>query len=115
MVDRFKRMINVFSYNVWPAEVESALYEHLAIQEAAVISIPDERPGEAAKAMVVLREGKTGKAKPEYIVEWVKCKMADYKYPRSVEFMNELPKSGSGKILWCELQEREQEKIAEAR
>jgi fatty-acyl-CoA synthase len=115
MVDRLKRMINVSGYNVWPAEVESALYEHPAIQEAAVISIPDERTGEAAKAMVVLREEEKGKANPEDIVEWAKSKMADYKYPRSVEFIDELPKSGSGKILWRELQEREQAKIAEAR
>ena len=115
MVDRLKRMINVSGYNVWPAEVESALYEHPAIQEAAVISIPDERSGEAAKAMVVLREEEKGNVSPEDIVEWTKGKMAAYKYPRSVEFIDELPKSGSGKILWRELQEREQEKIAEAR
>jgi fatty-acyl-CoA synthase len=115
MVDRLKRMINVSGYNVWPAEVESALYEHPVIQEVAVISIPDERTGEAAKAMVVLREEEKGKANPEDIVEWAKGKMADYKYPRSVEFIDELPKSGSGKILWRELQEREQAKIAEAR
>jgi fatty-acyl-CoA synthase len=115
MVDRLKRMINVSGYNVWPAEVESALYEHPAIQEAAVISILDERTGEAAKAMVVLREEDKGKVNPEDIVEWAKGTMADYKYPRSVEFIDELPKSGSGKILWRELQEREQEKVAEAR
>jgi fatty-acyl-CoA synthase len=107
MVDRLKRMINVSGYNVWPAEVE--------IQEAAVISIPDNRTGEAAKAVVVLREEEKGKANPEDIVERAKSKMADYKYPRSVEFREELPKSGSGKILWRELQEREQAKIAEVR
>ena len=115
IVDRLKRMINVSGYNVWPAEVESALYEHPAIQEAAVISVPDARRGEAAKAMVVLREEAKGEVSEEDIVEWAKCKMAAYKCPRSVEFIDELPKSGSGKILWRELQEREQEKIAEAR
>jgi fatty-acyl-CoA synthase len=115
MVDRLKRMINVSGYNVWPAEVESVLYEHPAIQEAVVISIPDERSGEAAKAMVVLREEEKGKVAEEDIVGWAKSKMAAYKYPRSVEFIDELPKSGSGKILWRELQEREQEKMAEAR
>jgi fatty-acyl-CoA synthase len=115
IVDRLKRMINVSGYNVWPAEVESALYEHPAIQEAAVISIPDERSGEAAKAMVVLREEEKGNVSPEDIVEWAKGNMAAYKYPRSVEFIDELPKSGSGKILWRELQEREQEKIAQTR
>ena len=115
MVDRLKRMINVSGYNVWPAEVESVLYEHPAIQEAVVISIPDERSGEAAKAMVVLREEEKGNVAEEDIVGWAKGKMAAYKYPRSVEFIDELPKSGSGKILWRELQEREQEKMAEAR
>jgi fatty-acyl-CoA synthase len=115
MVDRLKRMINVSGYKVWPAEVESALYEHPAIQEAVVIAIPDERSGEVAKAMVVLEEEEKGKASKEEIVEWAKGRMAAYKYPRSVEFIDELPKSGSGKILWRALQEREQEKIAEAK
>src|ERR671912_465423 len=114
MVDRLKRMINFSGYNVWPAEVESALYEHPAIQEAVVISIPDERSGEAAKAMVVLREEEKGEVSEEDIVEWARGKMAAYKYPRQVEFIDELPKSGSGKILWRVLQEREQEKIAKA-
>src|SRR5919205_1445277 len=81
MVDRLKRMINVSGYNVWPAEVESALYEHPAIQEAAVIGIPDERTGEAAKAVVVLREVEKDEVNPEDIIEWAKGKMADYKYP----------------------------------
>jgi len=115
MVDRLKRMINVSGYNVWPAEVESALYEHPAIQEAVVISIPDERSGEAAKAMIVLKEEEKGNVAEEDIVEWAQGKMATYKYPRSVEFIDELPKSGTGKILWRELQEREQEKMAKAK
>jgi fatty-acyl-CoA synthase len=114
MVDRLKRMINVSGYNVWPAEVESVLYEYPAIQEAVVISIPDERSGEAAKAMVVLREEEKGEVSEEDIIEWARGKMAVYKCPRQVEFIDELPKSGSGKILWRVLQEREQEKIAKA-
>jgi fatty-acyl-CoA synthase len=79
MVDRLKRMINVSGYKVWPAEVESALYKHPAIQEACVISIPDERSGEAAKAVVVLREEEKGNVSPENIVEWAKGHMAAYK------------------------------------
>jgi fatty-acyl-CoA synthase len=114
MVDRLKRMINVSGYNVWPAEVESVLYGHPAIQEAVVISIPDERSGEAAKAMVVLREEEKGEVSEEDIIEWARGKMAVYKCPRQVEFIDELPKSGSGKILWRVLQEREQEKMAKA-
>jgi acyl-CoA synthetase (AMP-forming)/AMP-acid ligase II len=113
MVDRLKRMINVSGYKVWPAEVESSLYKHPAIQEAVIIGVPDQRSGEAAKAMIVLREGE--EITEEEIVEWSKGQMAAYKYPRSVEFIDELPKSGSGKILWRELQEREQEKMAKAK
>lgn len=113
MVDRLKRMINVSGYKVWPAEVESSLYKHPAIQEAVIIGVPDERSGEAAKAMVVLREGE--EVTEDEIVEWSKGQMAAYKYPRYVEFIDELPKSGSGKILWRELQEREQEKAAKAK
>lgn len=115
MVDRLKRMINVSGYKVWPAEVENALYEHPAIQEVCVIGVPDERSGEVAKAIVVLREEEKDKVTEEDIVEWAKGQMAAYKYPRSAEFIDELPKSGSGKILWRELQEREQEKTAKAK
>jgi fatty-acyl-CoA synthase len=86
MVDRLKRVINVSSYSVWPAEVESTLYEHPSIQEAVVIAIPDERSGEVARAMVVLEEEEKGKASEEEIVEWAKGRMATYKYPRSVEY-----------------------------
>ncbi len=113
MVDRLKRMINASGYKVWPSEVESILYKHPAIQEACVIGIPDEQRGETAKAFIVLREGEEASA--EDIVGWSKGEMAAYKYPRYVEFIDELPKSGSGKILWRELQEREREEAAEAK
>jgi fatty-acyl-CoA synthase len=113
MVDRLKRMINASGYKVWPSEVESTLYKHPAIQEACVIGIPDEQRGETAKAFVVLREDEDASA--EDIIEWSKGEMAAYKYPRQVEFIDALPKSGSGKILWRELQEKEREKTAEAK
>ena len=113
MVDRLKRMINASGYKVWPSEVESTLYKHPAIQEACIIGIPDEQRGETAKAFVVLREGEDASA--EDIIEWSKGEMAAYKYPRQVEFIDALPKSGSGKILWRELQDKEQEKTAEPR
>ncbi len=105
MVDRLKRMINASGYKVWPAEVESLLYGHPAIQEACVIGVPDEQRGETAKAIVVLREGEDATA--DEIIEWAKSEMAAYKYPRSVEFIDALPRSGAGKILWRELQEKE--------
>lgn len=113
MVDRLKRMINASGYKVWPAEVESTLYKHPAIQEACVIGIPDGERGETAKAFVVLREGEEASA--DDIVSWSKEQMAAYKYPRQIEFVGSLPKSGSGKILWRELQEEEQRKMAEAK
>lgn len=109
MVDRLKRMINAGGYNVWPSEVESVLYEHPDIQEAVVIAVPDERRGETAKAIIVLKEEKRGEVTPEEIIDWSKGQMAAYKYPRIVEFADSLPRSGSGKILWRELQEREQQ------
>ncbi|MGI8865811.1 MAG: AMP-binding enzyme, partial [Rubrobacteraceae bacterium] len=112
MVDRLKRMINASGYKVWPAEVESMLYGHPAIQEACIIGIPDEQRGETAKAFVVLCDDEDATA--EDIIEWAKGEMAAYKYPRQVEFIDELPKSGSGKILWRELQEQEQKKMTEA-
>ncbi len=115
MVDRLKRMINVSGYKVWPAEVESTLYKHPAIQEACVISVPDGRSGEAAKAMIVLRDEEKENVAGEDIVKWSKNHMASYKCPRLVEFIDELPKSGSGKILWRDLQEREQRKMAKTK
>ncbi len=99
MVDRLKRVINAGGYKVWPSEVESTLYKHPAIQEVCVIGIPDERRGETAKAVVVLREDEQGSVTKEDLIEWSKEQMAVYKYPRSVEFVESLPKSGSGKIL----------------
>ncbi|CAN5608952.1 hypothetical protein BH24ACT22_BH24ACT22_12280 [soil metagenome] len=111
MVDRLKRMVNVSGYKVWPSEVESALYKHPAIQEACVIGVPDERRGETVKAFVVQREDEDD-VNEEDIIEWSKEQMAAYKYPRYVEFIDALPKSGSGKILWRELQEKEQERMS---
>ena len=98
--------------NVAPLIGESSLYKHPAIQEACVIGVPDPRRGETTKAFVVLREEERGKVTPEEIVEWAKAQMAAYKYPRIVEFTDALPKSGTGKILWRELQEQEQQKGA---
>jgi len=108
MRDRLKRMINASGYKVWPAEVESAMYEHPAIHEACVIAVPDGKRGESVKALVVLRSGFRGKVSEAQIVDWARERMAVYKAPRVVEFMDALPKSGTGKILWRELQEAQQ-------
>jgi fatty-acyl-CoA synthase len=110
--DRIKRMINASGFKVWPAEVESLLYRHPAVQEACVISSPDERRGETVKALVVLRESYRGTTTPEEIIAWARGEMAAYKCPRSVEFVVSLPKSASGKVLWRVLQEQEREQVA---
>jgi fatty-acyl-CoA synthase len=113
-VDRIKRMINASGFKVWPAEVETLLYRHPAVQEACVIGIPDARRGETVMALVTLRDAYRDTATPEEIIEWSKGEMAAYKYPRVIEFRDTLPHSGSGKILWRILQDEERQKIAAA-
>ena len=108
ITDRLKRMINASGFKVWPAEVEALLYGHPAIQEACVIGAPDGYRGETVKALVVLKKGKTIEAKD--ITDWARDKMAAYKVPRVVEFVEQLPKTPTGKILWRELQEKERRK-----
>ncbi len=107
LVDRLKRMINASGFKVWPAEVEAMLYAHPAIQEACVIAAKDAYRGETVKAVVVLREAMRGKVTAEEIVEWAHGAMAAYKVPRIVEFVEALPRSATGKILWRVLQEAE--------
>jgi len=106
MRDRLKRMINTSGYKVWPAEVENMMYEHPAIHEACVIGVPDGKQGESVKALVALKPGFRGEVSEQAIVDWARGRMAVYKAPRIVEFMDALPKSGTGKILWRELQEQ---------
>ena len=107
IVDRIKRMINRAGFKVWPAEVEATLYKHPAVKEVCIIGVPDERVGEEVKAYIVLNEEYKGKVTEQDIINWAKEQMAAYKYPRKVEFVDELPKSGAGKILWRVLQEKE--------
>lgn len=97
IVDRKKDMINASGYKVWPREVEDVLAEHPAVREAAVIGVPDEKRGETVKAFVSLKPGQT--ATPEELIAHCKQRMAAYKYPRSIELIDELPKTVSGKIL----------------
>jgi fatty-acyl-CoA synthase len=106
MRDRLKRMINTSGYKVWPAEVENMMYEHPAVHEACVIGVPDAKQGEAVKALVSLKPGFRGEVSEQDIVDWARGRMAVYKAPRLVEFLDALPKSGTGKILWRELQEQ---------
>ncbi|WP_280151005.1 long-chain fatty acid--CoA ligase [Piscinibacter sp. XHJ-5] len=106
ITDRLKRMINASGFKVWPAEVELLLYKHPAVQEACVISARDAYRGETVKAVVVLRAGADATT-AEDIISWAREHMAAYKVPRLVEFVEALPKSGAGKVLWRVLQERE--------
>lgn len=107
MTDRLKRMINASGFKVWPAEVEALLFRHPAVQEACVIATRDAYRGESVKAVIVLRANAQATTEQE-IIDWAHQNMAAYKVPRTVEFAAALPKSGSGKVMWRSLQEREQ-------
>jgi fatty-acyl-CoA synthase len=108
IVDRLKRMINASGFKVWPAEVEAIMYGHPDILEACIISVEDAHRGETVKAVVVLKPtADREKVSARDIIEWCRERMAAYKYPRLVEFVDELPKTGSGKVQWRLLQEKE--------
>ncbi|MBB1156140.1 MULTISPECIES: AMP-binding protein [Amycolatopsis] len=107
VVDRKKDMINAAGYKVWPREVEDVLYTHPAVRETAVVGVPDPYRGETVKAYVSLNPGASASA-PD-LVAYAKERMAAYKYPRIVEFLDEIPKNASGKILRRELRDRSPE------
>lgn len=107
ITDRLKRMINASGFKVWPAEVEALMFRHPAIQEACVIAAKDSYRGETVKAVVVLRREQKGQVSEEDIMVWCRENMAVYKAPRIVQFVEALPKSGSGKVMWRALQEAE--------
>ena len=108
ITDRLKRMINASGFKVWPAEVETLMFRHPAIQEACVIATHDSYRGESVKAVVVLRPAYRGQVSERDIMAWCHANMAVYKAPRKVQFVEVLPKSGSGKVMWRLLQEAEQ-------
>jgi fatty-acyl-CoA synthase len=110
LTDRLKRMINASGFKVWPAEVEALMFRHPAIQEACIISTKDSYRGESVKAVVVLRQSHRGKVSEQEIMDWCRDNMAVYKMPRTVQFVDALPKSGSGKVMWRTLQEAESTK-----
>ncbi len=90
--------------NVYPVEVEEALSHHPDVAEVAVIGVPDERWGEAVKALVVTRAGSALTA--DELVAFARERLAGYKLPRSIDFVDELPRTASGKVLKRELRER---------
>ena len=102
--DRLKDMIVSGGENVYPREVENVLFEHPAVADAAVLGVPDEKWGEAVKAVVVLRAGLSVTA--DELVEYCRGRLAGYKRPRSVDFVEALPRNPSGKVLKRELREK---------
>ena len=101
--DRMKDMIISGGENVYPAEVESAIYGHPDVAEVAVIGIPDDKWGEAVKACVVAKPGHTVDA--ESVIEWTRGRIAGFKVPKSIDLIPELPRNPSGKILRRQLRE----------
>jgi long-chain acyl-CoA synthetase len=97
IVDRKKEMIIRGGYNVYPREIEEALYGHPAVLECAVVGMPHPDLGEEVASVIVLRSGHSATA--DEIRDYVKERVAPYKYPRVVRFVPELPKTNTGKIL----------------
>ncbi|WP_226481983.1 long-chain-fatty-acid--CoA ligase [Natrinema amylolyticum] len=112
VVDREKHMIVTGGYNVYPREVEELLFEHPDVADAAVAGIPDERRGETVKAFIVRTP--EGDVTEEEIKEYCLTNMAEYKHPREVEFVQELPRTTTGKVQKFKLREQEDgEEVAE--
>jgi long-chain acyl-CoA synthetase len=101
--DRVKDMIISGGENIYPAEVENAIFGHPSIADVAVIGIPDDKWGEAVKACVVLKAGAT--ASPAEIIAWSRERIAAFKCPKSIDFIEALPRNASGKILRRQLRE----------
>ena len=97
IVDRIKDLIIRGGYNVYPREVEEVLYQHPAVREAAIIGVPDPKFGEEIKAYVSLKPGFD--ASPAELIQYLQERVANYKYPRLMEILPELPKNATGKIL----------------
>jgi long-chain acyl-CoA synthetase len=104
LTDRIKDMIVSGGENVYPIEVEEALAQHPDVADVAVIGVPDERWGETVMALVIPREGTVPAA--DELVAWTRERLAGYKLPRIVRFVDELPRTPSGKVLKRELRER---------
>ena len=101
--DRIKDMIISGAENIYPAEVENVIHDHPAVADVAVIGVPDEKWGEAVKAIVVLHPGTAVDASS--IIDFARSRMAHFKAPKSVDFIDALPRNAAGKILRRELRE----------
>jgi fatty-acyl-CoA synthase len=107
LTDRLKRMINASGFKVWPSEVELLLFKFPAVQEACIIGAKDAYRGETVKAVIVLRAEARGRTTEQDIIDWAREHMAAYKVPRIVQFVDALPKSGAGKVMWRLLQDQD--------
>jgi long-chain acyl-CoA synthetase len=108
IADRKKDMIIASGYNIYPREIDEILFEHPKVLEACAIGIPDAYRGETVKAFIVVKPGET--LTEEEITQWCKEKLAAYKVPKMIEFVNALPKSAIGKILRREVKEMDKKK-----
>lgn len=99
VVGRKKDMFIVGGFNAYPAEIEGFLLEHPDVAQAAVIGVPDERMGQVGKAFVVRRDGHAGPLSAEGLIAWSRERMAGFKVPRYVEFLDELPLNATGKVM----------------
>jgi long-chain acyl-CoA synthetase len=99
IVDRKKDMIIASGFKVWPREVEDALYQHPAVREAAVVGIPDSYRGENVKAVIALKTGAGMQVDAAGMIAFCRDRLAAYKCPRVIEFVTEIPKTATGKIL----------------
>ena len=97
IVDRLKELIIRGGYNVYPREVEEVLYEHPDIVEVAVVGVPDDHFGEEVAAVIAVRDG--ARVDPAELRVWAKERLSAYKVPRLVQFVDELPKGSTGKVL----------------
>ena len=97
IVDRKKDMFISGGENVYPVEIERALYEHRAVKQCAVIGVPDEKWGQVGRAFVVLHSGES--ANEEELLAFLRSKLARYKVPKNLRFLDEMPLSPAGKIL----------------
>jgi len=104
IVGRIKDMFIVGGFNAYPAEIENLMLRHPRVAQVAVIGVPDERLGEVAKAFVVLNAGPP--VEPDEIIEWARAEMANFKVPRSVDFLDALPVNATGKVVKDELRAR---------
>jgi len=104
-------MIIAGGYNIYPRDIDEVLYEHPKIQEACAVGIPDRYRGETVKVFVVPRAGET--LTEAEVLAFCKEKLAAYKIPKSVEFMDDLPKTTVGKVLRRELREMEIRKASQ--